>query len=122
MNLDLIDDAPLEEAVFFAEVDAKFPGVVDFDWATAVGMPEPWQWDWETPLRAQLRVLGGRSDVTAWTAEAASALSAVLKEPATNHRTLLGLGEDAGELPPTVAATDGTASVTVSVEGVEGTS
>lgn len=102
-DLLLVDDAPMAEAVIFAEVVQLLPGVVDFDWSDAVQMPEPWLLHGESSLHAQVRLLSGRPDVTAWTAGAGKELAAILKEPATLHRTLLGLDEVVDGQPPTVA-------------------
>lgn len=113
----LVDDTPEAEAVFFAEMVERFPGVIDFDWAAAVQMPQPWLLGGESPLRAQMRVLSGRPDVTAWTADASHYLTAVLKEPVGSHRTLLGLSDDDDSQPPTVAVEAIATPLAVSAEG-----
>ena len=120
-DLLLVDDTPMQEAVLFAEVVELMPGVVDFDWLTATEMPQPWLLGGESAMRAQVRLLSGRSDVTAWTADAGRKLADVLKQPAGSHRTLLGLDDDVDGQPPTVglnvADTANAATSPVSAEG-----
>lgn len=124
--MNLVDDTPLEEAVLFAEVAARFPKLFTFDWEEAWNVAsepvEPWDWEWRTPLRGLVAQLTNRSDVTAWTQEAGSELARLLREPATLHQSLLGFREEETGLLPAVAATDVQASVTVSAEGDEGSS
>lgn len=116
-DLRLVDDAEMQPSVIFAEVDALFPGVVDFDWLTETEMPKPWLLGGESALRAHVRLLAGRSDVTAWTAEASTTLAAVLRAPTGLHRTLLGLDEGASDRPPTVEPEAIATPATVSAEG-----
>lgn len=122
----LIDDTEPETAILFEAMIEEFPGVIDFDWDTewskASEPVKPWEWEWRSPLRGLISQLSKRSDVTAWTQEAGSQLAELLKQRATVQKSLLGLYEQETELLPTVAATDVTASVTVSAEGDEGPS
>lgn len=99
--MNLVDDEELLAPLIFDALIKEWPElfISADEILDMTQMPEPWVWEWETPLRAHLRVLGGRPDVTAWTADAALHLAAVLKEPASAHRTLLGLVDDQ---PPTV--------------------
>lgn len=110
----LVDDAPLAAPLIFNEMLAEFgEGVFDFDWDTETEMPDPWLLGGEDPLRAQIRILSGRPDVTAWTMGAGRQLAARLSVEET-------------ELLPTVSATDDSDatedSVTVCAEGDEGPS
>ena len=122
MDLDLVDDAEPLPAVIFDELVAERGisslSAVEVD--ELLQMPQPWLLHGETALRAQVRLLSGRADVTAWTVEAGRKLAAALEAPPGLHRTLLGLGGGADEQPPTVAAEGVAAPSTVSAGGDEG--
>lgn len=108
--MNLVDDAELVEPFIFHQLGTEEPfnDTMKFNWdaefAAASELPEPWYWEWKTPLRAAIQQIVGRPDVTAWTAEAGRSLAAILKEPTGMHETLLGFREaETGLLP---AATD----------------
>jgi hypothetical protein len=123
----LVDDTEPLPALIFEELVAE-QGIcrlsaVEVD--ELLQMPDPWLLHGETPLRAQMRLLSGRPDVTAWTSGDGKLLAAKLKEigeqpPGFHRKTLLGLGDDVDEQPPTVAVTGAATPVTVSAEGDEG--
>lgn len=93
--MNLTDDTPEAEPLFFLALAAEYGDMFAFDWdaawAVASEPVEPWQWEWRSPLRALQQQLIGTSDVTGWTQEAATQLATVLREPTTMHRSLLDL-------------------------------
>lgn len=119
--MNLIDDAELLGASIFDALsgEAPYDEMWAFDWdaefEAAAELPEPWQWEWKTPLRALQQQLIGTPDVTGWTAGAGAALAELLSAPPELHPTLLGFREaETGLLPAVDAATE-----TVSAEGAE---
>lgn len=80
-----------------------------FDWDTELAaasvLPEPWQWEWKSPLRVQLEQLVGTPDVTGWTRGDGSRLAAALAAPQETHASLLGFREAETGLLPVVATT-----------------
>ena len=118
----LVDDEPLLAPLIFDRLITEWPElfIAEEEILELVQLPEPWLLHGETPLRAQMRLLSGRPDVTAWTVDAGRKLAAALEAPPKLHRTLLGLGDDVDGQPPTVATTGVAAPVAVSAEGDEG--
>jgi hypothetical protein len=118
---ELVDSDGQVPALIFDQLVTEWPElfVPESKILELTQLPDPWQWEWETPLRAQMRVLSGRPDVTAWTTDAGTALAAVLKSPTGMHRSLLGLGDETDVQPPTVASGASEPSA-VSADGDEG--
>lgn len=114
---ELVDVTGTVEPWLFHELanDDRYSDMNNFDWdtelAAASELPEPWQWDWKSPLRVQLEQLVGSPDVTGWTQGAGSQLAAVLAAPPEMHASLLGFREAETGLLPAVdtasAAGDG---------------
>ena len=115
----VIFDGMMAELVS-ADGDRCWGDVFGFDWdvqfAEAAQMPEPWQWEWRTPLRSMMASLSGRSDVTAWTLEAARELDSLLEDSSAEQRLLSALGEDVMDQLPAAAPP------AVSADGVQGSS
>lgn len=93
----LIDEPVTVGLLIFDELADDYKEMFAFDWDTVFAEAcepiEPWQWEWRSPLRALQQQLIGSSDVTGWTAGAASELATVLREPTTMHLSLLGFRE-----------------------------
>jgi hypothetical protein len=112
----VIFDAMMAELVSVRE-DRCWDDVFGFDWdAECSEWPAPWEWEWRTPLRGFMTVLSGRSDVTAWTLEAARELGSLLEDSSAEQRLLSALGEDVMDQLPAAAPP------AVSADGVQGSS
>lgn len=98
---ELNDDSSVD-AVIFEALEAEMP-FSDVDVDDLLALPEPWVWEWKTPLRCLTEQIIGDTAVTAWTLNHVNLLRDLMDEPVELLPSLAAFREQETSLLPAVA-------------------